>query len=92
MIIYTCPKCGSDLTLCVLHSNPPKEQYSCPNCNWTSVENIQVKTIRIPYNENQLQTNFDFIPSYCKNCLNHPKNGGSGICNCILGSLNQIIY
>ena len=26
-----------------------------------------------------------FIPPACKHCLNHPSNGGSGICNCILG-------
>ena len=32
--------------------------------------------------------NFDyksFIPVACKACPNHPSNGGSGICNCILG-------
>ena len=27
------------------------------------------------------------IPSACRNCSNHPSNGGSGICHCILGSL-----
>lgn len=26
------------------------------------------------------------IPKACRNCLNHPSNGGSGICNCILGN------
>ena len=26
----------------------------------------------------------------CKNCPNHPDNGGSGICNCTLGLLNVI--
>lgn len=30
------------------------------------------------------------IPPSCENCSNHPKNGGSGICHCILGS--PIIY
>ena len=25
------------------------------------------------------------IPDACKNCSNHPSNGGSGICNCTLG-------
>jgi len=28
--------------------------------------------------------------SYCEYCSNHPKNGGSGICHCILGT--PIIY
>lgn len=27
------------------------------------------------------------IPDACKNCSNHPCNGGSGICFCILGSM-----
>lgn len=26
-----------------------------------------------------------FIPDGCKKCSNHPSNGGSGICHCILG-------
>ena len=26
------------------------------------------------------------IPESCKKCSNHPSNGGSGICHCILGS------
>ena len=33
-------------------------------------------------------TNFTYkssIPEACKTCPNHPFNGGSGICNCILG-------
>ena len=27
-----------------------------------------------------------YIPEYCKACPNHPSNGGSGNCNCILGT------
>ena len=30
------------------------------------------------------------IPAPCRNCSNHPSNGGSGICHCILGI--QTIY
>lgn len=26
------------------------------------------------------------IPPVCRHCMNHPSNGGSGICHCILGS------
>ena len=26
------------------------------------------------------------IPEACKNCSNHPSNGGTGICHCTLGS------
>ena len=27
----------------------------------------------------------NYIPDSCKGCSNHPSNGGSGICNCLLG-------
>lgn len=33
--------------------------------------------------DNSLNTN---IPDNCKYCTNHPSNGGSGICHCILGN------
>lgn len=29
---------------------------------------------------------FSYIPEACKNCSNHPSNGGSGICHCTLGT------
>lgn len=29
--------------------------------------------------------NLKSIPRSCRFCSNHPSNGGSGICNCILG-------
>jgi hypothetical protein len=29
------------------------------------------------------------IPLCCKDCLNHPINGGTGICNCTLPSLTN---
>ena len=31
------------------------------------------------------------IPPSCRNCSNHPTNGGSGICHCILG-ITQVTY
>ena len=31
------------------------------------------------------------IPPTCRECPNHPSNGGSGICHCILGN-PQITY
>jgi len=31
------------------------------------------------------ENNTDFLPDGCKGCPNHPSNGGSGNCNCILG-------
>ena len=35
----------------------------------------------LPYN-----TTLADIPACCVNCPNHPSNGGSGICHCILGT------
>ena len=32
-----------------------------------------------------MSTIVDGIPSACKTCSNHPSNGGSGICHCIMG-------
>lgn len=34
-------------------------------------------------------SNDNLIPNACKNCSNHPSNGGTGICNCVLG--NQVV-
>lgn len=31
-----------------------------------------------------------WIPDSCRNCNNHPVNGGSGICNCILGGIQWV--
>lgn len=39
-------------------------------------------------------TNFPYYQHFynniCMSCPNNPKNGGSGICNCILGT--QVVY
>lgn len=32
---------------------------------------------------------YSTVPPACRNCPNHPINGGSGICHCILG-LQQV--
>ena len=34
-----------------------------------------------------LSTSDAFIPVPCRTCTNHPSNGGSGICNCVLPDL-----
>lgn len=31
------------------------------------------------------KSSYFYIPSACRNCNNHPSNGGTGYCNCILG-------
>lgn len=48
-----------------------------------SISDIDIPKVTDPIN------NF-FMPNACKNCPNHPSNGGTGICHCILGT--QTIY
>ena len=91
-IIYTCPKCGADLQQQITNSDgQPIDfgfgmmfRYVCPECGWYEFPpHNDERVIRIPYGGNSF-TN-DHIPDSCKNCPNHPSNGGSGICHCILG-------
>lgn len=52
LVIYTCPKCGSDLHEICLTSLPPQYQMFCPNCGWTEIKHRKsVDPIRIPYGE-----------------------------------------
>ena len=49
-----------------------------------------IPQINIPFQQvkdwkPEFYTTCDNIPEACKNCSNHPSNGGSGICHCILG-------
>jgi hypothetical protein len=85
-IIYTCPKCGSDLEETVLMSYPPQYKKLCRKCGYEYIE--QTETIRIPFvepevNQEILVTQID--NNACDNCGNNPKNGRSGICHCTLG-------
>ena len=42
-----------------------------------AIEALQAGTVNTPKQ----------VPEACKNCSNHPSNGGSGICFCTLGSM-----
>ena len=44
---------------------------------------IDLPSIQLPTKPYFQATN---IPNACRSCLNHPSNGGSGICHCVLGS------
>jgi len=44
-IIYTCPKCGSDLEEMTLTTYPAQHMVYCPNCMWSHAE----RAVRIPY-------------------------------------------
>lgn len=68
----------------------------CKNlkCDWMFVEKQDNNVIRIPYvppeqEESYLAESFQIMPECCRNCSNHPRNGGSGICNCVLPYMTQ---
>ena len=89
MIIYICPNCGEDLKEVVLASYPPQYKVYCPKCNWENIEKPD-EIVRVPYLQISKISNLTIgtdsnVPLACKGCSNHPSNGGSGICHCILG-------
>ena len=98
IIIETCPKCGHDLQNLMIATYPPIPRKECWNCGW-SWEGEQEEVVRVPFGGNnpnitkQPSLNDYINTSYtlnteqspCDNCSNNVKNGGSGICNCILG-------
>lgn len=71
------------------------------SCKYTDLNYITTTTYPIgtggpiTYPENtktlikDIRWNDQSIPLACRSCSNHPSNGGSGICHCILG-LNKV--
>jgi len=47
LIVYTCPKCGSDLISIVLASYPPVEVTTCSKCGWRHSTPEQI--FRMPF-------------------------------------------
>lgn len=82
MIIYTCPRCGTDLIDTVICTYPPKVQKWCPSCGWTYTEDHE-EVVRVPFGGNL--GNGAFWNSSCLRCPTNPTNGGDGICFCTLG-------
>ena len=82
MIIYTCPRCGTDLIDTVICTYPPKVQKWCPSCGWTYTEDHE-EVIRVPFGGNL--GNGAFWNSSCLRCPTNPANGGDGNCSCTLG-------
>ena len=90
-IVYTCPECGSDLEDLVLTTYPPKNKKQCLKCGWSHIESSDEHVLRIPYQPTTTTTKHfisENVPPACKNCPQHPVNGGSGVCHCTLGSAN----
>jgi DNA-directed RNA polymerase subunit RPC12/RpoP len=91
---YSCSKCNYEW----FSVDRPKVP-QCPRCHGSKtldeevLENIREKLKDIPGEEycklielSQKVQSFPMMPDVCFACSNHPKNGGSGVCHCILGS------
>lgn len=96
-IIETCPICGHDLVDLILTYNPPISKKKCFNCGWNDYINTDATMSEVTLNggvdyyivERYVPvqpSDSAFENSACKYCSNNPRNGGSGICHCIMGS------
>ena len=88
----------AEMTLCIHEWEPVNSintagyVYRCRKCGAMKTEPITrglQEYITTSGNEessqNNIGKNLSETPDACKNCSNHPSNGGSGVCNCILG-------
>ena len=77
--VYQCPTCRRRLK--------DNQSYRfCPKCGQEIL--FEEDGFYKPPQPQVITTTWTFIPqstSACENCLNNPKNGGSGNCNCTLG-------
>ena len=96
-IIETCPICGHDLVDLVLTYNTPISKKKCFNCGWNDYINTEATMLDVILNGGVdyyivercvpvQPSDSAFENSACKYCSNNPRNGGSGICHCIMGS------
>lgn len=84
VIEYVCPKCGEKLTEMVITTLPPIYVLKCPHCGWEIKKKQYV--VKIPYPDYSTTAIKQNIPKNCIYCSNHPSNGGSGVCWCVLGT------
>ena len=79
MKLYNCPDCTHI-------------EDTCENCSRYQMyhkTNLMNMILGVPY-QNFNTLTFTDIPPACRNCPNHPFNGGSGNCNCVLGDWSII--
>ena len=68
------------------------KQYNCPDCmvvedscdGCQRAASIPSNKIESPITDWFKNGQWNYIPSCCRYCSNHPSNGGSGICHCTL--------
>ena len=66
------------LAIAALVETEPKETITTSKWVW--------KQNDVPLTSNDFTVGEYGLPKYCEGCFNNPKNGGSGICHCILGT------
>ena len=97
MKIFNCPDCPSTVEKCdgcIRYINSDKyirnNQINTLNNYKTYLEyynnNTTIEIRKVPYQPSDM----GYEASPCVSCPNNPKNGGSGICHCILGGLGQV--
>jgi len=86
-LIYVCPNCGADLECGELLSDPPVPVMKCNECGFIWYGQMDLEEVRVPFMppvSYDWNVAIDYVPDCCRGCANHPRNGGSGICNCAL--------
>ena len=83
----TCFTTSSTLTYTYCTNVTDTYVCSCPECHKivTKTKQRTISNPTITLSGTSVSSK-DNIPDACKSCSNHPSNGGSGICNCTLGS------
>ena len=85
----SCFTTSSSLTYTYLTTVTDTYVCSCPECNKIVVKTKQ-RTVENPTITLTSTEAKQDVPDNCKSCSNHPSNGGSGNCNCMLGSMGQV--
>ena len=86
-IVYTCPACGADIKRIMYLTDPPRPGLKCTKCAWSWYGDVEFEEIRVPFTPPvpyDWNTSCEPIPECCRNCRNHPVNGGSGFCMCAM--------
>lgn len=86
---WVCPRCGQV-------NAPWKDHCDCKKGelnNWRGLPGDSYNPSEIDTHDwpNFIYTKPVFLIDPCDQCLNSPKNGGSGICNCTLCDRNKVM-
>lgn len=77
---WVCPRCGKVNSPFIDHCDCKPEEKSNYYPDWSYHPTITTPPSR----------NFNFTADACKSCSNNPANGGTGFCNCTLGTMGKV--